>query len=224
MKKKNKHQYILFSVSLSLFLACLTYGLCASAEPYFIDREIEVLTVYSNDPDNTTPKKEEWRIIPVETGNNSVTLEFCSKRKQNSAAICRVSIQRNHPQNTISWQGIGNSQQLSGEEGFLIIPGYPAPCDILPVSQKEKNKNYIIRNMVGGQIFVDQYEVSVDSISVETARQNGWIDSGKADPEKIVQVTVRNEKKETVLIQLWPVNGVWWIYEETPHRKSWALP
>jgi hypothetical protein len=36
-------------------------------------------------------------------------------------------------------------------------------------------------------------------------------------------VTVTDEKGRLVVRQLWPAGGAWWIYEETPLRRSWLI-
>jgi hypothetical protein len=36
-------------------------------------------------------------------------------------------------------------------------------------------------------------------------------------------VTVTDEKGRLVVRQLWPAAGAWWLYEETPLRRSWLI-
>jgi hypothetical protein len=36
-------------------------------------------------------------------------------------------------------------------------------------------------------------------------------------------VAVSDEKGRPVVKQLWPAGGSWWLYEETPLRRSWLV-
>ena len=47
--------------------------------------------------------------------------------------------------------------------------------------------------------------------------------SVEPDPPGPIMVTVTDEKGRLAVRQLWPADGAWWLYEETPLRRSWLI-
>jgi hypothetical protein len=72
-------------------------------------------------------------------------------------------------------------------------------------------------------VFSKSYRVSFAAFNVADAKAMDWIrveDPGKAG---LIMVAVTDEKGRPVVKQLWPADGSWWFYEETPLRRSWLI-
>jgi hypothetical protein len=51
----------------------------------------------------------------------------------------------------------------------------------------------------------------------------GWIKGEAPGTSDLIMVTVTDVKGQRVVRQLWPSDGSWWLYEETPVRRSWLI-
>ena len=121
-------------------------------------------------------------------------------------------------------EGMGKTGQKKSGAGILLVPGFPAPCDVLPVGAQDSGSGvYEEKSEAGGRVFSKSYRVSFAAVSVGEAKSMGWIraeDPGKAG---LIMVAVTDEKGRPVVKQLWPADGSWWLYEETPLRRSWLI-
>ncbi|MFH0813667.1 MAG: hypothetical protein V2A69_12645, partial [Pseudomonadota bacterium] len=84
-------------------------------------------------------------------------------------------------------------------------------------------KKVTIKKKTGGAVFSYQAEREITGVSFAQALQDEMIPeamkndvSGKA----LKLITVKKNDQFTVK-QLWAEGIPWWIYEETPYRKSW---
>lgn len=115
-----------------------------------------------------------------------------------------------------------NGQKKSGE-AILLLPGFPAPCDVLPVGRDDRGSAYAERIEAGGRVFSKSYRVSFTAFSIADAEAMNWIRVQDPGRTGLIMVTVTDERGRPVLKQLWPADGSWWLYEETPLRRSWLI-
>lgn len=175
-----------------------------------------------------TPSVHQWQVMPEKTSaQGSVTLSFFPRNSGVSIA-----------QLDLSAQGIVRSARISGvsanrykKEDLLIIPGYPAPCDILPVRRIFQQQRegpplrFPVKRRIGGQVFADELAIRLSPVSTEEAVSQGWLKHSANDiPMDLYAVEAVNLRKDQVLsMQLWQPGADWWLYEETPSRRSWRV-
>ncbi len=118
---------------------------------------------------------------------------------------------------------MGKTGQKKSDTGLLLVPGFPAPCDVLPIGRQDSGRTYEERSEAGGRVFSRTYRISFAAFAVDEAKARGWIraeDPGKAG---LIMVALTDDRGRPVVMQLWPADGSWWLYEETPLRRSWLI-
>ena len=124
----------------------------------------------------------------------------------------------------------GAAGNVLQKPGVLFVPGYPAPCDIFPHSMlfpdtPEAAATFQVQRDIGGQKFVDEICIQTSPVSVAEARANGWLHESTQNLPDALRVlkAVNCRSGRLISLQLWPASGDWWIYEETPYRRSWQI-
>ena len=117
----------------------------------------------------------------------------------------------------------GKTGQKKSGAGILLVPGFPAPCDVLPVGAQDSGTLYEEKAEAGGRVFSQRYRVSSAAVNIGEAKTMGWIRAEDPGRAGLVMVSVSDEQGRPVVKQLWPADGSWWLYEETPVRRSWLV-
>ncbi len=183
-----------------------------------------VISEYISPVSGTSAPSRTWKIVCGKDGEGVLLADFLVGKKAGSTPLCRVRINETGGNTEIEWESTGKKSRKS-TNGILLIQGYPAPCDIL-TGAPANGEPYKIKAMetAGGQAFVSSFDITQTSVTPGLAKANGWIrdfDQGKFD--FLTMIIVKNSRGNIVLKQLWPENRGWWIYEETPYRKSWLV-
>ena len=202
-----------------LFSAALFAGPAWGAEPYAISEPVSALTriVAPDRPGQETVRT--WEILP-ETMPEGFRLNFFKSGADQ--AFGRLLFDRDD--NTVAWEGPGADAPALKKGRLLIIPGFPPPCDVLPVSrfwEGEASKIYAIRREFGGHVFLDRVRVTAEPCDAAEAFKNGWISEGSEATEFRLITAKDAATGELMVRQLWPAAAEWWVYEETPNRRSW---
>ncbi len=218
----NKNKVFTFLSILMAFIGLLAGAIECPAAFYRPDGTIQILSEYSGIDAPNPSGTRHWTVIPVTTTDGKVTMGFYLKDASPQQAICQLTFAATGS-DRIQWQGIENISPKISDDGFLLVPGFPAPCDVLPVGDISEQGLYQDRNEAGGSVFVKSYQVTTRPVTPAEAVDSGWINDTMPDVGALVMVTATDKRGETVVRQLWPVNGAWWIYEETPIRRSWRI-
>lgn len=211
---------------ISFFLAAivlLTAAMECRAACYRTDRNVFVRSQYTDLYDPATSSTRTWKVVPATVAGGTLTLQFFLDETVARTPVCTLEIAASGPVDRIKWQGAGSSKEKTGDKGFLLVPGYPAPCNVLPVGNISGQGRYQDRTEAGGSVFINTYLVSSQAVDPAEAAANGWIDNTMPDAGELLMVTVTDESGQVVVRQLWPVDGFWWIYEETSVRRSWQI-
>jgi hypothetical protein len=82
-----------------------------------------------------------------------------------------------------------------------------------------------VKRRIGGQVFADELAIRLSPVSTEEAVSQGWLKHSANDiPMDLYAVEAVNLRKDQVLsMQLWQPGADWWLYEETPSRRSWRV-
>jgi len=196
----------------------------ALSQSYFLQSPVQIVSVDADTAiDSAENRMTEWVVIPENNRSGETALNYYSSG--NDQRICRVIISATSPQ--IIWDNTKHvPHELSGQD-ILIVTGVNVPCDILPVSsgiEHQRVRIFDIRRQVGGQIFVDRVQVEYISISTQDAIENGWIVDNAQPVDGLVLVKANNLRTNKLIsMQLWIPGSDWWIYEESPVRKSWRI-
>jgi hypothetical protein len=209
---------IVFAVIGLLILA----GECR-AFPYRPAAALSIVSEYAAFKVSTPPHSQVWRVLPEVGSDGASILRFSLEASTEPVTVCELRLPSPGADGEILWQGLGKTGQKKSGVGLLLVPGFPAPCDVLPVGRQDGGGVYEEKFEAGGRMFLRSYRVSFAAYSVGEAKAMGWIrveDPGKTG---LIMVAVTDEKGRPVVKQLWPADGSWWLYEETPLRRSWLI-
>lgn len=190
----------------------------------------EVFSQRGEAGEKDVPDPRTWRIdCRSEQQSQARVLSFYPENAEE--AFCRIGISATGE--LLSSRIPGARGNVLEAEGLLLVPGYPAPCDILPQKllapdapdAPDAPLSFTIQRTIGGERFADEICVSSRRISAAAAEEKGWLkipaDDISASLHLVKAVNCRSG--ELVCQQLWQPEGGWWLYEETPHRRSWRI-
>jgi hypothetical protein len=217
-KKKNRVLPILLAVIVLMALA----GECR-AFPYRPAAALSILSEYAAFRDSAPPHTQVWKVVPEVGPDGASILRFFLEASAEAVTVCELRLPAPGTAGEIRWEGMGKNGQRKSGADLLLAPGFPAPCDVLPVGRGESGGVYEERTEAGGRVFSKSYRVSFDAISLGEAKTKGWIRAEDASATGLIMVTVTDERGRPVVKQLWPADGSWWLYEETPQRRSWLI-
>lgn len=201
-----------------LTLAAETHAFC-----YRPTAAIRILSEYRASSHSTLPPARVWQVVPESGADGSSTLRFYDQGGALTDAVCVLTLPPCGSAGPIIWTGIGKSDEKRSDTGFLLAPGFPAPSDLLPVSEPDRGKIYQEKVTAGGRVFSRNYRMEWSRFNTDEAQAMGWIKADGPGASALILVTVSDEKGKPAVRQLWPIDGSWWLYEETPLRRSWLM-
>ena len=119
--------------------------------------------------------------------------------------------------------GIHRNRQAKGDK-IVLSWGFPVPYDYLAPFD-DSISEAVIKKEVGGAIFSCKVTREIQNIGIDEAFSENMIAPNIAKTiclERLRLITIKRNGN-LVVRQLWPGDGSWWVYEETPHRKSWLV-
>lgn len=192
----------------------------------FFYRPAEALSILSEYPAlsaTAPPHTQVWKVVAETVADGAATVRFFPEAAAGAPAVCTLRLPAYGSGGQIGWEGIGSGQARKSETGLLLAPGFPAPCDVLPLGGADQGRVYRETSDAGGRTFTRSYRVSVRTFTAGEARSLGWLRAEQPVGPELIMVTVTDEKETLVVRQLWPAEGDWWLYEETPRRRSWLI-
>jgi hypothetical protein len=184
---------------------------------------LSILSEYAALKDSSPRHTQVWKVVPEAGPGGASILRFFLEASAEAGALCELRIPAPGAGGEIRWEGTGKSGQKKSGAGMLLLPGFPAPCDVLPVGRGDNGGVYEERIEAGGRVFSKSYRISYASFNVDEAKAKGWIRVDEPVKSGLIMATVTDERGRPVVKQLWPAGGSWWLYEETPLRRSWLI-
>lgn len=236
-KKSGFYSVFFWGWGIALLFGLSLDGACASAGESGAGREVTaktfVLKTEYPSVEDSTPMDGRvyayWEVLLEKTGDAAVTRHFFRKRgrdvSRDASSICTVITSVTDEGRQICFHTASRSDVCDREGGIIIVPGFPAPCDILPDKPDRHEKDYVNRSQAGGRIFEWRYRVEQHAIEATAALAAGYVDSSIDLPATagMVMIQAMDTGGKILARQLWCDQFEWWIYEETPERRSWLL-
>ena len=218
MKKFSIHA-IVFAVIFFLMPTNTVWAL----NPYQPETRVEILTEATvGDTPGSRPVFSRIIAGPVQKNDDVRSIDFFNAASGNLMGRLKFL-----PDGKLSWEGKGATAKRFQTNDLLIIPGLLIPMDVLPVNRFFNTKEtavYDFRREAGGRSFVDQIRLSVQSVSRAQARQAQWLRLEKEIPPELKLIkAVDLHTGQLIVKQLWAIGDDWWLYEQTPFRRSWRI-
>ena len=161
-------------------IAMLMFADECRAFPYRPASELSLLSEYAAFNDSAPPHTQVWKVVPEVGPDGASILRFFLETSVEAGAVCELRLPTPGVAGDIQWKGMGKSGQKKSGAGILLLPGFPAPCDVLPVGQGDRGGAYGERIEAGGRVFSKSYRVSFDAFTVADGKAMGWIRGGGA--------------------------------------------
>jgi hypothetical protein len=217
IKQSTKRIYVVFFALILLMLASDSLAFF-----YRPGEPVRILSEYKAFTGSETPDTKLWKVIPEPGSGDAMMLRFFIEGAAATDPVCTIELPSFGPAGKIRRQVLGDIMVKSSDTGLLMAPGFPAPCDILPIGVEDE-RVYQEKTEAGGSVFIRTYRVSSAAFSLEEAKAKGWIKVEAGGIPELILVTATDEKGQRAVSQLWPALGSWWLYEETPLRRSWRI-
>jgi len=191
-----------------------------------LEAQFVVLSEYDSLDDAHRPFYRRWHIAVSSDGGGVQSAVFHLHKQRLQEPLCTVKIYEYNSGRTIHWYGISRrfAPIIKTENSFLVVPGYPVPCDILPSSKSDSPVTFETRDEAGGRTFVKTYVFTCREVSFNEAMHKGWLNENQKQPSNDMSVRmVCDDQGRLVVQQLWVDDEPWWRYEETPFRRSWLI-
>jgi hypothetical protein len=194
------------------------------AEPYHPEKMVQIRSEISGLDEPGESRIENWNVTVRKNDDGSNSLMFFMEKAEQPIAQIRISPSGNG----VQWEGENKGPDIMLRDGLLIAPGYPVPCDILPMSLllggTKEPLTYDVKRTAGGVTRADQVRVEISPVKMEEAVQNGWVQQNFQTADSLWMVQAIDVRTNVMMVrQMWSSSGSWWLYEETPHRRSWQV-
>ena len=203
-----------------LLFSLLPSGL-AGADPYRPLSEIRILTEYVAANASQPPRNEIWVVNLEEGVDHGWELRFFLNKGESGRPICTVTLLPHANGRNITFQAQG--MEGRAYEDIMILSNFPAPCDVLPVKPDAEDRIYTQRRSAGGARFIARYRAVRRDVALGEALDEGWIKEGVQIQTPLTMISILDDQERTVVKQLWPKGGDWWLYEENNVRRSWLI-
>jgi len=191
------------------------------ADPYRPLSKIRVLSEYAAANASQPPRNEIWAVNSEEPVDDGWELRFFLNEGESGKALCRVQLLPHANGRNIKYQVPGMKERAY--EDIMILSDFPAPCDVLPVNPDAEDRIYTQRRTAGGARFVTQYRAVRENVALGEALEKGWIKEVVPIQSPLMMISILDDRGRTVVRQLWPQGGEWWLYEENDSRRSWLI-
>jgi len=220
MKKING--FILFWLVLLIYFIPVKI----KAEEFLIPRSVTVTSVYWDPVIKTWGNETEWVFSLSGDLQKKADYKLKVKRKgtESPVILLQYGSERKLRKTIRYLRDHGRLRKIinSYSEMIVLSEGFPVPYDYLAPDDMGL-KQIVIKKKAGGVVFSYQVEKEINDFSFDQALQEGMI------KEEIKNLVMRKNlkwievKKDGKLLvrQLWAEGLPWWVYEETPYRKSW---
>ena len=213
-----KHVFIII---FALLLISIAWENLFSSE--IVSGEFTVLSQYESTETKQSPRLKRWTIFIDEAETGSKTLAFYPYRPRAVKPFCTIALDAARPDGSIVWHGNTKSRTKTTSNGVMVLPGYPIPCDIIPPNRGTEDFSFYDRVTAADRVFVKQYHLSYRMVHQDEAMKEGWIKESAPPSSSLEMRTVVDDEGNLIVRQLWPESGLWWVYEETPYRRSWVV-
>jgi hypothetical protein len=216
---------VLFLLSCCYFLLVVAIFFSSSslaAEFYKPDSAVEIVT--ESIVDNNFKSSDSARFIagPVQSDGNAARVPFFHEDSKDALGSLVFS-----PDDKVIWERHGSTARQFKAKNFLVVPGISVPVDVFPLKDVMANSNskeFEFEEKLSGRVFVDKIRVSAHLIQAEEAMNAGWVRIKNYSRSSFFLVEARDlATGGLVARQLWSPDSNWWLFEETPFRKSWRV-
>lgn len=208
-----------------LFVTWLLVAAAATAAEQKNQETVQVKSQYRTRSNGSWTDESRWTFVKTGPNERSVWLDrqpssrFVLTYTENGRLDQVSQVQQDQ-------EGKEQSKPLSLTTAgpYRLSDGFPLPFDDLNPSD-ENDDQVTLKKRAGGASFAFPLRRSVVSVSVEKATGQGMLPKGwkqETPPERLLLITMW--KNDALMVrQLWLPGADWWLYEETPFRRSWRM-
>ena len=221
---------------LKLMKRCLTFGLIvialwvgdARAESA-IPPALTVSSIYWDPALKNWGNEVEWIFTPSGTGTKGTGYTVEVKKSGEESPTMVLHYGANGELTGSDRFPVQDGQRMRIAEVYsgkvILSEGFPVPYDYL-APYNATLKKLIVKRTSGGMVFSYEAKREVVNVSGAQAAHDGMVadevwEAVRGRTLRVITVTKTSQNETTMVKQLWAEGIPWWIYEETPYRKSW---
>jgi hypothetical protein len=216
-----------YSVILPLIMLALLHPAILGAQD--VAPVVTVSTLYWDPALNTWGNEVEWNFTPSGISVKGSGSTLIAKKRGEDAPTIVLTYGANGELIGSDRFPVQDGQHKKITEVYsgkvILSEGFPVPYDYLS-PYNTTLKKLIVKRTSGGMVFSYEAKREVVEISSAQALHDGMIADEVRDlisgrRLRVISVTKTSKDDATMVKQLWGEGIPWWIYEETPYRKSW---
>ena len=211
-----------------MLLVCCVAGAGIGAEEYDLLPSIAASSVYWDPVLESWGNETEWLFSPTDLprGESGYALEVKRKGAAAPTVLLRYGGAGRLRKVTRFLTEHGRTRRIA--ESFsgplALSEGFPVPYDYLAPHDMEL-RNAKVRKQAGGKVFSRPMKREIRGFTFEQALEDGLIRE-EVKPfvaGKQLRMIVVTKNGAIAVRQLWAEGMPWWVYEESPFRKSWLV-
>ena len=217
---KDRLQYLkIFGLIFFLLLPSLAF-----AEAFYQPgTPVGILTeILTGDLPGNQPVTRKMIVGPVQIMDKSMQVRFCGA--DTGVLIGNLEIPFS---GKINWDVLKSTTKQFQSDNLFIVPGFTIPVDVLPVARflaGADSSVFELHRQVHGRTFVDRIRIFAYAVSKEQAQQSQWIRFDGDVPSEFFMIEAVDAQTEKLIVrQLWMPGTAWWLFEQTPFRRSWRI-
>jgi hypothetical protein len=211
-----------------VFLLTLILAADLGAEESHLLSSIEASSIYWDPVLRSWGNEVKWIFTPADShqGAHGYALEVRIKGSTSPTALIRYGGKGRLRKVTRFLSEHGRTRRIveSFSGPFALSDGFPVPFDYLAPENPELRRAKV-RKRAGGSVFLEAVQRTVREISLDEAMSDGLIKDevkGLIGGKELRMIEI--SKKGSISVrQLWATGLSWWVYEESPFRKSWLI-
>jgi hypothetical protein len=145
-------------------------------------------------------------------------------RHKNAEPVITISYSPEGPVERVEEHisGLQARGRRAGGDQIMLSWGFPVPYDWL-APHDEGMQEAVIKKRAGGTVFSYRVTREITYVSIDEAMARGMIHEQHAEAlrGRALRLITVYRGGSLMVMQLWPDGASWWLYEETPHRRSW---
>lgn len=205
----------IIQVLIGIFIVFPWNSPACAGEEALTGKKIYIGTVLTGNAPYHKPQKRVWKL---ETGILNPGLKIVYYSYDSESPLFALIKRRDSIYGTDYTKP--GKPNYTGSNGFFIRPGFPLPVDILP----DVPGVYYTKTTSGKRVFKDKYHLVVESISLDAAKENGYLKFYSDTASlSLYKVCAKDKRWETVSLQIWSYKDDFWVYEKGAGRESWRI-
>ncbi|GEM_PF-5192344 len=209
-----KQMIALTMATILLLLLCCVGTVTAGRSVGFVS----LRSVYLSPDASGWGQEQVWRLDLTDPAN----VQVYSSAQTTPVMLLRYTADQRLRAVTVYGDTMHSRKLVCSDNAVALSHGYPVPYDDLGHHGCGVEKKVTDRRSVAGLVIAASYTM-VTAPAPDAEEYVSDEIKGKVDLADVYWINLQDDTGTTVLRQLWSPQLGWWLYEQTPQRRSWLI-